>query len=120
MQNQWGGGGNSYSLEEQIVGKWINGKTLYQKVVSYNWNQTSTTPYSYPKPPNANTIIKAELMATLHSSRNQYLVTDTFLNNWNNYFVIIDTGGEIKLDYLSSSIYLTNIKIIWTYTKTTD
>lgn len=103
-----------------MVGVWIDGKKLYQKVVSYGWNQTGTTAYSYPKPDNTNTIIKAKLMATLRSTRNQYLVTEPFLNNWNNYFVIIDTGGEIKLDYLSSSIYLTNIKIIWTYTKTTD
>lgn len=33
----------SYSEEEQIIGKWINGKPLYQKTIEYTLNNTSTT-----------------------------------------------------------------------------
>lgn len=30
---QTGGGGCSYSTEEQVIGKWVNGKPLYQKTI---------------------------------------------------------------------------------------
>ena len=42
MSNLYNWGGNlNYSLEEQIVGTWINGKPIYQK--TYVWSGTLPT-----------------------------------------------------------------------------
>ena len=35
------GGSNNYSLDEQVVGTWIDGKPLYQKTVNFNMPSSS-------------------------------------------------------------------------------
>lgn len=39
-----GGGGSSkhdYSVDEQVIGKWINGKPLYEKVINFHFDSVS-------------------------------------------------------------------------------
>ena len=59
-----GGGGASYSTEEKIIGEWIDGKTVYRKVIDMgtNFAITSGADHTIPTeliPENLLTIIKA-------------------------------------------------------------
>lgn len=37
-----GGSGETYSTEEQVIGKWVDGKPLYRKVVNFGGMQDGT------------------------------------------------------------------------------
>ena len=113
---------NDYSTSEKIVGTWIDGKPLYQRVRTYDWNQPNATPYDYPSNiSNIAYVVDAEMHAKLTDGTNVYFIKiKPFYTSTTNFFEVTTTKGILKLSYLTSSWYLTDIKIVWKYTKTTD
>lgn len=97
----------NYSTDEQIVGKWIDGKPLYRKVISH----TITGNTQEHEPHNISNIERA--ISIEYSLKNQYGVFQTSDKTIN---INMDTSQiSIDSDWATGLIY-----IIVEYTKTTD
>lgn len=114
-------GGIDYSTEEQDTGlKWIDGKTIYQKVYTFN---TMHSGYSIPLGFNVDTIIK--MNGCVYTSTHEQWLNIPFYHN-NAYqirvYVIKDlSNGDyfyFEYDSTSSDVY-NNGFIILQYTKPT-
>lgn len=108
---------NIYSTDEQVVGKWIDGKPLYRKVIE-NIDILSKTVAHYTYidlPQNINNI---------------FVKYATVLVNNNNLLLpfLSDTGDFIRINSVTTSqimihnntTYSGTAKLIIEYTKTTD
>ena len=97
-----------YSTDEQVVGTWIDGKTIYQKTcnVTTNTNCDNTTWTSLPldnPPANADYMVDAELHGQCPNTNRTYRFQ--FEN------------GAVKIASLTSEYILANTKITFRYTK---
>ena len=106
--NTLGGPMVHYSTDEQIVGTWIDGKTIYQKTcnVTTNTNCDNTTWTSLPldnPPANADYMVDAELHGQCPNTNRTYRFQ--FEN------------GAVKIASLTSEYILANTKITFRYTK---
>lgn len=106
--------GNGYSLDEQIVGTWIDGKPLYQKTTYLGVNINIAKPFRISNPvENVQYVVGGNLII-FSSSDNQYIyIVAQFRNIGNNQLEImpIDTWANDN----NRHIYIT-----LQYTKTTD
>lgn len=99
-----------YSTEEQVIGEWIDGKPVYECIIS---NETSTTisVSSWTAIPNApaniDCIISIDMMYTLQSARSCFPLMATLDN------------GVVKARPCGNTNYGGNI-FVFRYTKTTD
>ena len=99
-----------YSTDEQIVGEWIDGKPLYQKVVNCGNKNLSSSWTTLCTISNVDTPISLEI---LRAEGTTY--KDTLLSN-GGFNAVFDNSGAVKLRYTVSSTYI----VIAKYTKTTD
>ena len=106
--------GNKYSTEEQMVGEWIDGKPLYQRVFNAtslrsddNWHTIATISSM------AFSMIKDIICISPSGDSG----IDTSFSGANQMQVLITSSGELRyaLKYDISEVY-----IIVQYTKTTD
>ena len=103
--------GTVYSNEEQKIGKWTNGKTLYRKVI------TGTVPKSdyYPTVDtgitNLSTVISLQLLLTYGESK-QYFSSSR-------YTYYLSKDNENKITVVSPDVD-GDVMVIIEYTKTTD
>jgi len=108
--NITGGGssGHNYSTTEQVIGTWIDGKPIYQRVITgLSIGQSSGTSYTIPIPsPDLKQIIDSTLMSTLTRYKSM-----THPPTW------ITDPSNIAIRSQESDTYDT---FIITYTKTTD
>jgi hypothetical protein len=100
-----------YSTDEQVVGTWIDGKTIYQKTcnVTTNTNCDNTTWTSLPldnPPANADYMVDAEL----HEQ----------CPNTNRIYRFQFENGVVKIASLTSEYILANTKITFRYTKSSS
>ena len=82
------GDANNYSTTERLVGKWINGKPLYQKTLVYNNSWSGAT---------------AITIGTLPSDAEEaFIVSGYFINTYTNfgpngtYFMLNSTGRNVE------------------------
>lgn len=126
--------GNTYSTSEQIVGKWIDGKPVYQKTIldSFGANVTNTKivfNFTY----NIDTVISLNAMTNYtgpgtSSSTSNYWQPLTMINNDIQYcskvWVEVEntTSHNCNLLLYNTNSVLINKPVICTvlYTKTTD
>lgn len=94
-----------YSTDEQVVAEWIDGKPIYQKVITnlsitMNWYQQYQTQGTPTKPDNMDNVISVEGITSNGSYSN----------------LAFDASSNLILSNNSMTINT----LIWTYTKTTD
>lgn len=112
-----------YSTEEQVIGKWIDDKPLYRKVV------VNSGPFAKGEQAfthgieNVDKIVKVEGMARRSDGRDHPLPT-TYFNFpiWNiSIFDVTNTGYSLMLGENQVELQqITQLEIIFEYTKTTD
>lgn len=105
---------NDYSTSEKIVGTWVDGKPIYQKV--YSIYMTSDT-YTAPFLPEVDDIISINFMS--RDSRNSY--SHPYYSGTNDYSRVYVENGNLLVKL--GSAYPTKpatVNIIIQYTKTTD
>ena len=109
-----------YTTGETIVGKWIDGKPIYQKVVIVNKNLTAGQGYSYSIP-NADTIIQHTMYMSWAnmSSPIRRMISDAWSyssDGWVDiYYQTTNKAVEVRNTPAIGLFYL-----IIQYTKTTD
>lgn len=109
--NESGGSGHTYSTTEQVVGTWIDGKPIYEKVVenlnytaSASWQNTGITI------PNLDIVISCKFAQVQNSK----------LLSFVDYFICQNDGSDnVRAWSTSSNTYTYQMAIIQ-YTKTTD
>lgn len=114
---------NIYSTEEQVIGKWIDGKTLYRKVFT---SSTFSTSYSIPII-NADKVIDIKGIINRKDYTNMIVpipsrVTDSSMKVDYQYLDRVSTRILVSLAYgtsWSESLF-NEVTFIIEYTKTTD
>lgn len=121
ISNVMVGSGDNYSTSEQIVGRWYDGKPLYQKTIEYNNPNTSWSPISFSSL-GINNIDKSFKYGSAYCILNGTICMSE--HSWTDgsaksYFTIMIYGDSV---YISCSASGTKSKIVFTvrYTKTTD
>ena len=101
----------NYSKEEQVIGTWIDGKTLYRKVYSQSNRATiNLTKLNYDYIHIVNSTLKVS-----NYIRNPYYTSST------DYFRVLITSAKILMAESSAeSSSVSNWTTILEYTKTTD
>ena len=119
---------NNYSTTETKVGKWIDGKTIYQKTITtVVFNTTQNIVYDINiSELNLEDLIDMEAIAITDAkpfagSKNaKYRVGTTYYyDSNNNYNIYIDCNGKLILDKKGMTKYPI-VHITLKYTKTTD
>ena len=114
---------STYSTSETIVGKWIDDKPIYRKVVDLDQIGTSSTSIErYIAGNYYDTIVKFDgylYNTNTKVSLNQRFydgnwISITYINNLNNYLQVVIERNDINV---WNNFYL---RIILEYTKTTD
>ena len=107
---------DNYSTNEQIIGKWIDGKTLYRKVITFGAlanNGNKTIPYG-----SSNNLIKFDIYAKNPTSGYLFKVPLGGTNYINSY---VDLNfHQIVVQTNSDRTAVTDNYAIVEYTKTTD
>ena len=109
----------NFSTDEQVVGRWIDGKKIYQKTITGSGSTTNSSVYYVGKTseifPNIETVVNSSITGTdVHGygyQSNQY------------YFVGIGTGSSDELvvaQRFGSASHSFNYRVTVQYTKTTD
>lgn len=107
--------GHVYSTDEKVVGKWIDGKTLYEKTfigsVSENseWTVLDTTS-------------NLNIDKICHEKAN-WFSTDGYWyegNKVDNVYSFLYRCGKENIQYVTTGMNMTSITVTIKYTKTTD
>lgn len=106
---------NVYSTDETVVGKWIDGKPIYRKVIANNVSCGRSTAISISNL-NIDTLIEVKSFAK-RSNENRW-VFDSFYDNPSRKFNIHRNENDILTWTGDNETYIATIWI--EYTKTTD
>lgn len=122
MQNTYNG--NVYSTNEQIVGRWIDGKTIYQKTFTYDTLSATNQWINLQDVPNIDTVVSLNYLYSIGNGEyrqssdgiiagtdDQYRIQVAFHNGSISY--VLGNG------FVDNSA-IDNIHITMQYTKTTD
>jgi hypothetical protein len=117
-----GGGGHNYSTEEQVIGTWIDGSTLYEKTVAIAINayyQTSSNVYFYRH--NINDI--QDCVSCEVNCNGLHFLNGSFYNLYNAYTFQLNSFRPSEISFaMSSAIYSelssTVVYVTLRYTKT--
>lgn len=108
---------HEYSTEEKIVGKWIDGKPIYEKVVSFSLSGMGSLSY----PHNIKNLKSIHYISMLHRPSENGIKTNRTYTPWSNIAsVYLDelTTTDILLYHNSNRTEF--YEFILRYTKTTD
>lgn len=100
-----------YSNEEQVIGKWTNGKTLYRKVITGTVPKSDYYPTVATGITNLSTVISLQLLLTYGESK-QYFSSSR-------YTYYLSKDNENKITVVSPDVD-GDVMVIIEYTKTTD
>lgn len=112
-----------YSTEEQVIGTWIDGKPLYRKVIINNGPFVKGEQVFNNGITNVDKIINVYGMARRNDGRDQPLPTTYFNSSiWNvSIFDVSKTQYSLMLGDNQVELHqITQLEIIFEYTKTTD
>lgn len=111
------GGKHKYSTEEQVVGEWIDGKKVYEKVYFFTNPMTikgSTWTKIADEINGIDIIIHSSIFGTVSS-------TDDRLTNSNNYELMHTVGTGLSINFSFANTISRYVKCFTIrYTKTTD
>lgn len=105
---------STYTTSEQVIGKWIDGKPLYRKVLnigSHNWNETGLT-FAH-NISNLDVVIKNQWIG-FYNNKWYYSWDNLTANN------IMANSTDVIIYCNSSGVTFSQNYIILEYTKTTD
>lgn len=122
-----GGSSDVYSTEEQVIGRWINNKPLYEKIVPFNMTSIRTTENQKLEIghniSNVDYIFISSDASHYKVNDNSYAFSRCFVQNSSIGFCctasVNDTNVSIELYYPSAGANVTGY-ILLKYTKTTD
>lgn len=80
----------NYSTSEQIIGKWIDGKTLYRQVLTLDKPNGAGRDVSIPTPTNIDTMVHMEVMGKNNAPWNANNVYIVEIERWVHFHVIIE------------------------------
>ena len=102
----------NYSTEEQVIGKWTNGKPLYRKIVSGNVPQSDNYPTVATGITNLDKVVSISLLLAYGDNR-QYFTSVRY----NNYYLSKENDNKITI--VAPDVEGDATFTIY-YTKTTD
>ena len=102
----------NYSTEEQVIGKWINGKPLYRKIVSGNVPQSDQYPTVATGITNLDKVVSISVVLAYGDNR-QYFSSERY----NNYYLSKENDNKITI--VAPDVEGDATFTIY-YTKTTD
>ena len=105
-----------YDEQERIVGRWSDGKPVYQKTITYEGESVSTTTSYNHNINNLDKVVNANVIAKRTGSDNIWETYNISDNNEVARFVIKNTTIDITLRWDPYDILLITLQ----YTKTTD
>lgn len=107
----------SYSTEEQVIGTWIDGKTLYRKTIEFT---TSSTVNTWKQIDNISDVEKCikHYGYIIMSTTEMFLIPDYTQNA--PYFGVNKNNNTIKVAHTNSGISNKTCVVTFEYTKTTD
>ena len=82
----------NYSTEEQVIGKWTNGKPLYRKIVSGNVPQSDNYPTVATGITNLDKVVSISLLLAYGDNR-QYFTSVRY----NNYYLSKENDNKITI-----------------------
>lgn len=111
--------GMTYSTNEQIVGKWIDGKPLYQKTVDLGAISANTWNDGTILIPDVDMIMKVDFVAIQNSGRyvsEYYRTSNDMLTQW----ILKLPSDTYPMELCLTTTALTHRYVTIRYTKTTD
>lgn len=108
---------NEYSTTEKIIGKWIDGKPLYQKTITGITSLATSTTNETTIYTDSNPNIRIKKVDGFFDQNGWYMNVDTYANN--NYYSHISAENNILKQTLNGWTNR-NMTITIQYTKTTD
>lgn len=113
---------NEYSTSEKVIGKWINGKPLYRKVISFGSLPNSTTKNVAHEISNLGEVTRLSAIAT-NGSGSYKTIPDVISTNTATYMT-----SQVKLSISSGNIVIYtesnqssfSTYVVMEYTKTSD
>lgn len=115
-----------YSTDEQVIGTWIDGKPLYQKVLDYNSTVINTRVDHDVSNLNIETLVDYKGWAQRITGSSKYIIKDGYVltsegQTYSFYVRYYDTGQQIQTILTLPSAESTDRQVvIIQYTKTTD
>lgn len=108
----------NYSTEEQVVGKWANGKPVYRKVLNIG---TPSSQRTYPTHGISNLENVINLYGFCYTDGSTRQTIPMTYTNWEIFaYDITDTIFTLNFSTNQWNANPTNVYIIFEYTKTTD
>lgn len=105
---------NTYSTEEKVIGKWINGKPLYRKVIVYD-TFTNSSVIDH----NIQNVEHIHLGNGSHAYRSDVWSICNFYNTEQDFFFQLVSKTKVHCKYASNHTF-SNFVFVLEYTKTTD
>jgi hypothetical protein len=107
----------TYSTSEICIGEWIDGKPLYRKV--FNITNPSETNTDYIDLTSYNMNVVAHLYGFYKTGAGTFEIP--FTDSDNNYSVMFVSGSKkLRGRFGTNAPYVTEVKVVIEYTKTTD
>lgn len=110
--------GNNYSFDEHIVGTWIDGKPLYEKIIDCGELPNNSTKYTPHNINNLKRVISIDGVASF--GQEQYMPLPYIETAGINYCVQVVIVGENIKTKTSANYNGWNVIVTIRYTKTTD
>lgn len=110
---------HEYSTEEKVVGKWIDGKPIYEKIISFSLSGNGNLSY----PHNIENLKNIHFISMLHRhslKENDLKTTRTYTPWYNNASVYLDEITTTDILIYHSSNRNEFYEFLLRYTKTTD
>ena len=107
----------TYSTDETVIGKWIDGKPIYRKVINSTCPSKSATWATISSNLNADEILSYTGYIEFSTSEHKLLAVGT---SQFTYFQLNKTSHELQIATNDSGFFGKPIKVIIEYTKTTD
>ena len=110
----------TYSTEEKVIGKWENGKPLYEKAITFtDFERTGTDTYKNHNIPNID-LAFINFSKSFGTQPSGETVVGNYAYNTAYSFQISGANRNAILYSVGSSIAMSSITVTLNYTKTTD
>lgn len=108
---------HEYSTEEKVVGKWIDGKPIYEKVITFSLSGRGALSYHH----NIENLKEIHFISMLHGDKENKIKTIRTYTPWyNNASIYLDEITTTDILIYHSSNRTEFYEFVIRYTKTTD
>ena len=108
---------HEYSTEEKVVGKWIDGKPIYEKIITFSITGNGFLSYRH----NIENLENIHFISMLHGNNENYIRTNRTYTPWYNpASIYLDEINSTDILLYHNSNMTEFYEFILRYTKTTD